>query len=160
MTQKMIVFVLFGMLLAACSDYLPSSQSIQNSLSQKNFGQAMEQADKLAKQNDIRAQDWVIIAEARSANQQKLSALAALESALKLGWKDSQLLENSPYLKLVRESPEYDRLLQQFNIKSAPSSIAGENIPKTDSHEETSAQIDANGDVEAKAGSVSVKISN
>lgn len=121
---------------------------VKDSLTARNYGLAASQADQLATSANLVAESWLVIAEARAANDNRLGALAALEQALVKGMNDLGRIEGSSYLITVRDSSEYDKLLERFGL--------AKNLAKAGD-----AAVVQHGDaIEVKAGDVSVTLPN
>lgn len=121
---------------------------VKESLTARNYGLAASQADQLAASATVAAESWLVIAEARAANDNRLGALAALEQALVKGMHDLGRIEASSYLAAVRDSSEYDKLLERFGLVK--------NLAKAGD-----AAVIQHGDaIEVKAGDVSVTLPN
>ncbi|MDR5736225.1 hypothetical protein QCE47_28375 [Caballeronia sp. LZ025] len=90
--------------------------SVRTALDQKNFGEAASLADKLTVFEPNNPDAWMIAADARSAAGNRISALAALESAMNHGMRDSSRIDTDPYLEPLRTSSEYDPLLARFGL--------------------------------------------
>lgn len=126
----------------------PTVAQVQATLADKNFGQAAALADQLTAADPKNADAWIAAAEAKAAVGSRLGALAALETALANGMRDGARIDASPYLAPLRSSSEYQPLLQRFSV-TRQAAAAGDTAI-----EQTAAGI------EARAGDVSVKISN
>ena len=121
---------------------------VRSALEQKNFGVASTLSDQLTAANPKSADAWVATADAKAAAGNRLAALAALESAMNNGMRDTARLDADGYLDAVRSSAEYQALLVRFGL-AQPIAQAGDT-----SITETSA-----GTV-VKAGDISVTLPN
>ena len=133
---------------ATSGDTKVSVDAVRAALDQKNFGLAASLAEKLATQDPANVDTWLVAADAKAASGSRLGALAALESALKHGMRDTIRVDEDHYLDGIRSSGEYRALLARFGLVQ-PAAQAGD----------TSIAETATGTV-VRAGDVSVTIPN
>ncbi|MFM0140637.1 hypothetical protein [Caballeronia grimmiae] len=99
--------------------------TVRTALDQKNFGQAASLADTLTVSEPNNVDVWMVAADARSAAGNRISALAALESAMNHGMRDITRLNADLYLEPLRSSSEYEALLARFGL-AQPIAKAGD----------------------------------
>lgn len=92
--------------------------AVRNELMKHNFGQANQLADQLTAASPSVVEAWVVAAEAKAANQNRLAALAALEQAFNHGLREVSLIEQSRYLADIRNGEEYRTLLHRFGLRT------------------------------------------
>jgi thioredoxin-like negative regulator of GroEL len=122
----LIGFVTVTVVLAAC-DGGPFAgadairQKATQSLVQKNFTDAANLADDLIKKAPESSEGYFLLAQAKVQLDEKNAALAALESAIKKGYKDEKSIEANPNLKPLRDLPAYAALMDSaFPKRESP----------------------------------------
>lgn len=106
-------------------------QQVQSALDQKNFGLAASLSDKLTAANPKSADAWLAAADAKAAAGNRLSALAALESAMNNGMRDIARLAADHYLDALRASSEYQALLVRFGVAQPVAQAGDTSITET-----------------------------
>lgn len=144
------------LLLAACHDRSNHASvatdvsigQVRSALEQKNFGVASTLSDQLTAANPKSPDVWLAAADAKAASGDRLAALAALESAMSNGMRDTARLDADGYLDAVRSSAEYQPLLVRFDLAKPIAQAGGTSITETSA-----------GTV-VKAGDISVTLPN
>lgn len=109
----------------------------QQNLQQKNFTVAAEKADELTRKVPENYEGFFLLAQARAQLDDKNAALAALEAAIKKGYKDDKAIEENLNLKPIRGMAAYAELMDTA-------------FPKREK------KLQANADGNAAAGSVGI----
>lgn len=122
--------------------------AVRNELMKHNFGQANQLADQLTAASPSVVEAWVVAAEAKAANQNRLAALAALEQAFNHGLREVSLIEQSSYLADIRNGEEYRTLLHRFGLRTHTTQAAVGDV----------SIVQGGGVTEVRAGDVSVKL--
>ena len=122
--------------------------AVRNELMKHNFGQANQLADQLTAASPSVVEAWVVAAEAKAANQNRLAALAALEQAFNHGLREVSLIEQSRYLADIRNGEEYRTLLHRFGLRTHTTQAAVGDV----------SIVQGGGVTEVRAGDVSVKL--
>ena len=122
--------------------------TVRNELMKHNFGQANQLADQLTAASPTLVEAWIVAAEAKAANQNRLAALAALEQAFNHGLREVSLIEQSRYLADIRHAEEYRRLLNRFGLQTRTTQAAAGEV----------SIVQSGGVTEVRAGDVSVKL--
>ena len=117
------------MVIAACdSGLFPNADSIHDqamqSLQQKNFSSAASKSEELIKKAPDGYEGYFILAQARAQIGDKNAALAALEAAIKRGYKDDNAIDENPNLKPIQNMPAYAELMDSSFPKRAQKSQA------------------------------------
>ncbi|MYN11342.1 tetratricopeptide repeat protein [Pseudoduganella aquatica] len=86
-------------------------QHAAQSLAQKNFGAAASQAEKLSAKAPDDYEAFYLLAQAQAQLGNKNAALAALESAIKKGYKDEQAIAANDNLQSLRNMSAYAELM-------------------------------------------------
>lgn len=81
------------------------------SLQQRNFTEAANQAEFLTKKRPDGYDGYFMLAQARAQLDDKNAALAALEAAIKKGYKDDQAIDQNANLKPLRSMAAYTGLM-------------------------------------------------
>jgi hypothetical protein len=81
------------------------------SLQQRNFTEAANQAEFLTKKRPDGYDGYFMLAQARAQLDDKNAALAALEAAIKKGYKDDQAIDQNANLKPLRSMAAYAELM-------------------------------------------------
>jgi hypothetical protein len=94
---------------------LASADSIREkatqSLQQKNFSDAAKMAEELTRKVPDGYDGYFLLAQARAQLDDKNAALAALEAAIKKGYKDDKAIEENANLKPIRSMTAYAELM-------------------------------------------------
>lgn len=122
--------------------------AVRNELMKHNFGQASQLAEQLTAASPTVVEAWVVAAEAKAANQNRLAALAALEQAFNHGLREVSLIEQSRYLADIRNGEEYRTLLHRFGLRTHTTQAAVGDV----------SIVQGGGVTEVRAGDVSVKL--
>ncbi len=122
--------------------------TVRNELMKHNFGQANQLADQLTAASPTLIEAWIVAAEAKAANQNRLAALAALEQAFNHGLREISLIEQSRYLADIRNAEEYRKLLNRFGLPTRTTQAAAGDV----------SIVQGGGVTEVHAGDVSVKL--
>jgi hypothetical protein len=122
--------------------------AVRNELMKHNFGQASQLAEQLTAASPSVVEAWVVAAEAKAANQNRLAALAALEQAFNHGLREVSLIEQSRYLADIRNGEEYRTLLHRFGLRTHTTQAAVGDV----------SIVQGGGVTEVRAGDVSVKL--
>ncbi len=133
---------------AEASQSKATLDAVRNELMKHNFGQANQLADQLTAASPSVVEAWVVAAEAKAANQNRLAALAALEQAFNHGLREVSLIEQSRYLADIRNGEEYRTLLHRFGLRSHTTQAAVGDV----------SIVQGGGVTEVRAGDVSVKL--
>ena len=141
-----ICFVASSLALAACdTGPFASVDSIRTqaaqSLQQKNFTDAVNKAEELTKKAPEGYEGYFLLAQARAQLGDKNAAIAALESAIKKGYKDDQAIEGNDNLKPIRSMAAYADLMdtafpkreKQIRVDADASVFASVGIVQSDS---------------------------
>lgn len=111
-----ICLIASSLALAAC-DASPwtSADSLRaqatQSLQQRNFTEAANKAEYLTKKRPDGYDGYFMLAQARAQLDDKNAALAALEAAIKKGYKDDQAIDENANLKPIRGMAAYAELM-------------------------------------------------
>lgn len=81
------------------------------SLQQRNFTEAANKAEYLTKKRPDGYDGYFMLAQARAQLDDKNAALAALEAAIKKGYKDDQAIDQNANLKPLRSMAAYAELM-------------------------------------------------
>lgn len=81
------------------------------SLQQKNFTEAATKAEELTKKAPESYDAFFMLAQARAQLDDKSAALAALEAAIKKGYKDDKAIEDNANLKPIRGMTAFTELM-------------------------------------------------
>ncbi|MFA9217233.1 MAG: tol-pal system YbgF family protein [Sphingomonadaceae bacterium] len=104
------------------------------SLEQKNFTDAAKNAEELIKKTPDSYDAYFLLAQARAQLGDKNAALAALETAIKKGYKDDQAINANANLQSLHGMAAYDELMGRAFPRAAPvSSGATVGITETSS---------------------------
>ena len=122
--------------------------AVRNELMKHNFGQASQLAEQLTAASPTVVEAWVVAAEAKAANQNRLAALAALEQAFNHGLREVSLIEQSRYLADIRNGEEYRTLLHRFGLRTHTTQAVVGDV----------SIVQGGGVTEVRAGDVSVKL--
>lgn len=121
-------------MLAACdSSPFASAEAMRKhasqSLQQKNFSDAASQAEKLTIKAPDDYEAFYLLAQAQAQLGNKNAALAALESAIKKGYKDEQAISANDNLQALRNMPAYQELMDNAFPRRIQASAAGTPVP-------------------------------
>lgn len=125
-------------MLAACnSGPFASAASLRKqaaqSLAQKNFSDAASQAEKLSAKAPDDYETFYLLAQAQAQLGNKNAALAALETAIKKGYKDDQAISANPNLQSLRSMAAYRELMEGAfpNRPQAAAAAPAGSVPET-----------------------------
>ena len=116
--KKMVLplFIFSAALMAGCdSGPLASAEKVRahavQSLEQRNFTDAAQTAEELIKKAPESYEAYYLLAQARAQLGDKNAALAALETAIKKGYKDDQAIAANANLQPLRGMAAYAELM-------------------------------------------------
>lgn len=115
--KKSLLFALIisGSLSACDSGPFASAETIRNratqDLEQKNFSEAAKDAEALIKKNPDGYDGYFLLAQARAQLGDKNAAIAALESAIKKGYKDDVAISSNANLQPLHPLSAYEELM-------------------------------------------------
>lgn len=110
---------------------LSSAETIQaratQNLEQKNFSEAAKDAEALIKKSPDAYTGYFLLAQARAQLGDKNAAIAALESAIKKGYKDDAAISNNVNLQTLHPLSAYIELMDSaFPKREKDVSTAGD----------------------------------
>ena len=122
-TVVVIVLLAIGLLAGCDGNMFASAESLQtqatNNLQQRNFAIAAALADQLIRKAPDGYAGYFLLAQARTQLGETNAALAALESAIKHGDRDGDVIEQNENLQPLHGKPAYRELLDKAFPKRA-----------------------------------------
>lgn len=100
-----------AILLSACDSAETIHARATQSLEQKNFTQAAHEAEALIKKTPDGYDGYFLLAQARTQLGDKNAAIAALESAIKKGYKDDAAISANVNLQALHSLSAYNKLM-------------------------------------------------
>jgi len=125
--KRILLLAICAILLSSCD----SADSIRNhasqSLEQKNFSDAAKYAEELIKKTPDSYDAYFLLAQARAQLGDKNAALAALESAVKKGFKDDAAISTNANLLPLHPLSAYNELMDSaFPKREKPVAASGD----------------------------------
>jgi hypothetical protein len=165
--KKFSMFVLLAVLmLTACTrqadkEVKPNTQTVEQQLAsakieldKKNYGKTIEITIRVTQSDPKNAEAYYLEAQAQSLAGSARDALASLEEALKNGFKDFKGLLDNHNFDSVKQTPEFELLMQRYNPDaSAKATISDKEVKAGD----TSIK-EENGQKVIKAGDIEIRI--
>lgn len=135
MNGKIVLALLCAGLIAACEPKSEisatrleaplSAEQIPNliidakaEVEKSNFGRAIDITYRISKFDSSNTDAYVVRSQALTSLGNTKDALSALEAAFEHGLKDLAVIESQQRLNALRESPEYQLLIQKYGLHS------------------------------------------
>lgn len=116
-----------ALLLSACDSADTIQARATQSLEQKNFSEAAKDAEALVKKTPDGYHGYFLLAQARAQLGDRNAAIAALESAIKKGYKDDAAIEANANLQALHGMSAYAELMNgAFPQRQKPVTAAGD----------------------------------
>lgn len=152
-----------AVILAACDSGALSNpdamrKQAAQSLGNKNFGEAANQAEALSRKAPDDFEAHFLLAQAQAQLGNKNAALAALEAAINKGYKDDQAIAANTNLEPIRNMPAYLELMASAFPQRAASSAGAALIPDTAPANNAVGIIETNDKTVIRAGDVVVEM--
>ena len=130
--KPLFLLITCAVLLSACdAGPFASADSVRQhavqSLEQKNFSEAAKYAEELSKKTPESYEAYFLLAQARAQLGDKNAALAALEAAIKKGFKDDAAISANPNLQVLHPLSAYNELMDSaFPKREKPVTASGD----------------------------------
>lgn len=137
------------------------------SITQKNYGAALDFAKKLSEKEPQKYDSFLALAQAYAQTGDKSAAISALSNAIKLGLNDAHKIINDPLLDPIKQSAGFAELMsekldyQEQELDSI-ALIMKEREAKADSliNDTTTSITDKDGKTVIKAGDLEIEVDN
>jgi tetratricopeptide (TPR) repeat protein len=136
-TYLLSTLIASAILLSACDSAESIRTHATQSLEQKNFTQAATEAEALIKKSPDGYDGYFLLAQARTQLGDKNAAIAALESAIKKGYKDDAAISANANLQPLHTLSAYNELMdsafpkREKAVTAAGDAVISESASKT-----------------------------